>query len=190
MDDSFFNLYASCDDEKLRKSLLGLSSLQSFKKGDIILGMGERQEWIYFLYSGIACAYSLEHDGTEVVDCIMDKKGMPVMPSACLNEPSPFFIEALSDCTLTRINLQQIENLRQTHAGAASLFNSFLSKAWLDHHELESALRRLPARQRYEWFLTSYPNVIDAIPHSKIASFLGMSPVTLSRIRNTHSNLR
>ena len=56
MDDSCYNLDASCDDEKLRKSLLGLSSLQSFKKGDIILGMGERQEWIYFLDSGIACA--------------------------------------------------------------------------------------------------------------------------------------
>ena len=39
------------------------------------------------------------------------------------------------------------------------------------------------AQERYEWFLKKYPGVIDLISHKYIASFLGMNPVTLSRLR-------
>ena len=46
-------------------------------------------------------------------------------------------------------------------------------------------LYRTTAMERYEWFLNYYPGLIDVVPHKYIASFLDMTPVTLSRLRKT-----
>lgn len=48
--------------------------------------------------------------------------------------------------------------------------------------ELARALGK-SASERYRWFLSNYPGLIDRVPHRHIASFLNMTPVTLSRLR-------
>ena len=52
------------------------------------------------------------------------------------------------------------------------------------HWDIKRAVSQKTARERYVWFLKAYPGVIDLIPHRYIASYLGMTPITLSRVRN------
>ena len=59
-----------------------------------------------------------------------------------------------------------------------------LTKVVKHHWEVRKMLYLKSARERYEWFLQNYPGLIDCVPHSDIASFLNISPVTLSRIRH------
>ena len=52
------------------------------------------------------------------------------------------------------------------------------------HEEIQSMPNLLEIQKNsYKWFLEEYPGVIDRVPHSRISSFLGMSPITLSRVR-------
>ena len=49
-------------------------------------------------------------------------------------------------------------------------------------------LYKYTAKERYEWFLEKYPGLIDQITNKYIASFLRMSPVTLSRLKTLYKN--
>lgn len=53
------------------------------------------------------------------------------------------------------------------------------------HWELKRVLNSCTAVQRYQWFLEEYPGLIDRVSNKYIASFLGMTPVTLSWLRRT-----
>lgn len=185
MDPSFFNLYVPCDNMGLLSDLTSMAFTRQYRKNDLILKMGEKQKVFYLLRSGVTCAYVLQSDGSEITDCIMANRGMPVMPSPDFSAPSPNYVLALSDCELVCLDMQAINLKARTNPELASLINRYLSRAWSDHYKTESALRALSARDRYDWFLKEYPGVVDKIAHSRIASFLGMSPITLSRVRSS-----
>lgn len=51
---------------------------------------------------------------------------------------------------------------------------------------MKVVLYQQSAAERYQWFLNAYPGLIDQVKHKHIASFLGMSPVTLSRLRSVN----
>lgn len=184
MDPSFFNLYTPCDDRALLEKIASMASLHRYQRNDLILKMGEAQDRFRLLYSGIACSFVLQKDGTETTDCIMASKGMPVMPNPDLNSPSPDYVQALTACEIVELDSQDIRLMAQKESALSSLINGYLSRAWSDHYKTELALRTLSASDRYDWFLKEYPGVIDNVPHSRIASFLGMSPITLSRVRS------
>lgn len=169
LDPNFFCQYAPCDNQNLLAELVAMASIQQFKKREIILEMGTQQKWFYLLKQGVTCSYSLQSDGSEITDCIMAEPGMPVMPSPELDIPSPTYIEALTDCTLVLLKISDVQNIAQYNPGLATLINRYLSRAWHDHYKTESALRLLPARDRYKWFLDLdwqlHPNTSHIHPH-------------------------
>ena len=65
------------------------------------------------------------------------------------------------------------------------LYNELLIKALNEHWKLKQILNSYTAVQRYQWFLDEYPGLIGKVSNKYIASFLGMTPVTLSRLRRT-----
>lgn len=185
MDPSFFSLYVPCDDQALLSKVAKIATIQRYRRNDTILKMGKVQEKFRLLLSGIACSFVLQSDGTETTDCLMATPGMPVMPNPDFTSPSPDYVQALTDCEIVNLDIQAINTEARTDPALASLVNGYLSRAWSDHYKTELALRTLSARERYVWFLEEYPGVIDQVPHSRVASFLGMSPITLSRVRSS-----
>ena len=63
------------------------------------------------------------------------------------------------------------------------IYNFFLRKALARHWEGKILMHQCAAMERYQWFLREYPGLINAVSNKHIASFLGMTPVTLSRLR-------
>ncbi len=57
--------------------------------------------------------------------------------------------------------------------------------AFAMHWEIKTMICRNNAMQRYQWFLKTYPRLVDRISNKHVASFLGITPVTLSRLRRT-----
>lgn len=52
-----------------------------------------------------------------------------------------------------------------------------------EHQNIKHAIYMLNAKERYNWFLREYKDLIDRVSHRHVASFLNMTPVTLSRLR-------
>ena len=57
------------------------------------------------------------------------------------------------------------------------------SEVYAEHIHHKHIMCHTSASERYRWFLSNYPGLIDRVPHRHIASFLNMTPVTLSRLR-------
>ena len=67
-------------------------------------------------------------------------------------------------------------------------YNHLLTDALKRHWEIKTMLYKCTAKERYEWFLENYPGLIDQVTNKYIASFLRMSPVTLSRLKTLHKS--
>lgn len=165
--------------------LAAASHVRRFDRGETIIKKGEVPPAVYILASGITRSFFVDASGKEVTDCIMGTPGLAVMPSARLDAPSPTSIEALTVVNLIAIDMACVSSLLETSLGVNKLYVAILQDAWEAHWEVEQVGRQYTARDRYLWFLEKFPGLDDAVPARHIASFLGMTPVTLSRLRSS-----
>lgn len=80
--------------------------------------------------------------------------------------------------------LDIILGLRNTYTEIENLYLQIMVMCLKYHWETKKMLYLRTAKERYEWFMKEYPGLIDKVNHAKIASFLNITPVTLSRVRN------
>ena len=92
-------------------------------------------------------------------------------------------IEALTDSEILCIPIESIRELLKENIFLLQIYNRFLANALERHWEIKNILHKQTAKERYQWFLEAYPGLIDRVSNKHIASFLGMTPVTLSRLR-------
>ena len=174
---------------RLRKAAVQLTEMRAVPKETFLLHAGAMQTEVYFLVDGIARGFFLDINGHELTDYIIFQYAEPVMPVANLDSPSTENIETLTPCTLACLPLTGVRQMLKHSREVAAVYNRLLSKALERHWMLKSIRYQYTAAQRYEWFLKAYPGVIDQIGHKYVASFLNMTPVTLSRIRkSSHEN--
>lgn len=136
-----------------------------------------------FLVKGLLRFYTLDEDGTEVTDCFVTQAGMPVVNSTDLATSLEVWAQALEDSCVLVFPMGEAMKLLSNNVNAMHIFMQLQGKANLVHRNAKLALGQYGAKERYEWFLQEYDGLIDRVPHGYIASFLGVNPVTLSRIR-------
>ena len=95
----------------------------------------------------------------------------------------PINFEAVTDCVLLSIPTQLLAEQFQQSAELQQLYSSYLLEKLKLERELKLLLGISSAMERYQWFLRRYPELADVVSIKHIASFLCMSPVSLSRLR-------
>lgn len=174
-------------DENFIQDLVEVTKIRHLKKGEFVVRTEEIQNDIYFLETGITRGYFLDINGKEITDCFEFKCGSVVVPFSQLelNTPSSMTIEVLEDGTFFYIPISVVVDLQKRYIEAILLYNQLLIIGIKAHWELKRILNSYSAIQRYQWFLEKYPGLIHRVSNKYIASFLGMTPVTLSRLRRT-----
>ena len=153
------------------------------KAGDFLIREGDMPTVVPFLLKGIVRGFLFDVNGREITDCFAVQPGIPVMTSADLRVPSPFSMEAMVDSEFLTIPIVEIQRLLEKYSELQQLYNQLLIFSFSMHWEIKLTLCRNTAMQKYQWFLEKYPGLIDRISNKCIASFLGMTPVTLSKLR-------
>lgn len=171
-------------DETLIERLEKVSYIRNIPKGNHLARRGDNLLGVMFLINGMFRFYFLDSEGREHVDCFCGEFGYPVMPAIDFKMPLPINVQALEDSTVLVIPTELVEALMESNLEVMRLYNKMLIKSLTIHWEDKMALHQYDAAQRYEWFLKRYEGLIDRVPHMYIASFLNISPVTLSRLRN------
>ncbi|MDX2302971.1 MAG: Crp/Fnr family transcriptional regulator [Microscillaceae bacterium] len=160
-------------------------------KDYIIVKSEEISKELFFLEEGVIRTYITNDTGIEY------NKAFDIPPaitcgyaSLITGKPSKVNLQSLTKCILWVANYHTIKELYRNHPDlerfariAAEL--SFVEK---ENRELEMAL--LNADIRYEYFKKQFPQLEQMIPQYHIASYLGISPTQLSRIRNGLSKLK
>lgn len=180
---TFFTDILPIPDEALRAQLVSLSQFRRLSKGELLIREGEPINQLSFLLSGILRGFFLDYNGRDITDCFGAKCGVPAIPVFQLDAPSCISIEALTDSQLLCIPVADAMALLENDVRTVHIYNSLLRNSLLEHWQIKTVLHKRTSMERYQWFLQAYPGLIDQVTHRYIASFLEMSPVTLSRLR-------
>lgn len=170
-------------DPDLIQELIDACTPLHLKEGDFLIREGDMPTVVPFLLKGIVRGFLFDVNGREITDCFAVQPGIPVMTSADLQVPSPFSMEAMVDSEFLTIPIVEIQRLLEKYSELQQLYNQLLIFSFSMHWEIKLTLCRNTAMQKYQWFLEKYPGLIDRISNKCIASFLGMTPVTLSKLR-------
>ena len=158
---------------------------RSATKGTMLQRSGEVATHGYFVVKGLIRRYSIDDKGREHTLRFAPEDGwITDFESLRDRTPASAFIETLEDCELAVIDAPSHERLIAGIAGYAAAFAHGLLKM------SEARERRLldsmsaTAEERYLNFLETYAAIAQRIPQHMLASYLGMTPETLSRVRN------
>ncbi len=155
------------------------------KKGEYLVRAGEVLDEVCFLEKGILRGYFIDVNGKEMTDCLCCQCGFPALTFCGLetNVPSPMTVQMLKDGSFFCIPISVVVELQNVYPEILQFYNRLLVMNMSVHWKLKQILYQYTALQRYQWFLQEYPGLIDEVKNKYVASFLGMTSVTLSRLR-------
>lgn len=165
------------------KKLSDCGQIIHLKKKEILYYQGYKPDSLAFLIDGIMRAFVFDEGGSDSTECFDYKLGWPVVPSIPMDAPASVNIEASVDSDLLLFPIADIMELIHTNVEITQLYNSMMCKSMQKYVQLTRAITQYTAAQRYEWFLSEYAALDGRVSHKDIASFLNMSPVTLSNVR-------
>lgn len=159
-------------------------SVQSLKKGEDYIREGESPRKIGFVKEGLFRYYYTSEDGVEYTKGFFDQNSVLSAYDAILeNKPSYFTIEALEDSIIESVSYDPFVKLFDEDPCWNEFLVALLQKGYLAKVTRERELLLLDATQRYESFLKRYPDLEVRVKQNVIASYLGIAPESLSRIR-------
>lgn len=178
----FREVYHIQDPELLEQFVLDSHAWKVSRKSTL-LHAGCNPDYLFFLIEGVVRGFFLDREGKDITDCLFADFGAAIWPSMGIDDAARINLEAVSDCTVLCLPVKTIQRLMFQFTEIMVVYNRLLEHSLAYHWELKIMMYQCTAQERYAWFLQKYPGIIDQISHRYIASFLGMNPVTLSRLR-------
>lgn len=170
------------EDEAIKAT--NLFQISNLKRGEFFARAGDVPRTIGFVISGILRLYYVDCEGTEYTKSFCAENSFVAAYSALLLEqPSRLFIQALEDAKLLIADYSAYCSLSKNHACWQVLNCKIAEILFIKKEKRENALLLDDAKTRYLSFQAEYPGLETRLKQHHIASYLGITPVTLSRIR-------
>jgi len=163
--------------------LAGITSKGNYRKGDFLFREGKVNNNIYFIGDGIARAF-VHHEHREVTFWFA-KEGDPLLSIQSYVENLPGYenIELLEDCVLFQLKKDDLEKLYSEDIHLANWGRKLADKSFVDTEKRLISRQFKTSVERYHELLNRQPDLFKRVQLKLIASYLGMTQVTLSRIR-------
>jgi CRP-like cAMP-binding protein len=154
-------------------------------KGQILQEQGVKSNKAFFVKSGLLRSYTIDDNGKEHI-FMFAPEGWVIsdIQSHTLEAPAELFIDALETSEIIEISQSALETVQYDAEGTATAFKKLLRRLSVLQKRV-ILLMSASARQRYEDFLITYPELINRVPQKMIASYLGITPEALSNIRGS-----
>ena len=159
-----------------------LCELVTFKKNEILKHVGDDEKYGYFILSGSAGVFIWKENNYVCLDLMYEETFFGDYMSLITKEPSPLETMTLERSEMLRISRQNVENLKKTPFGSL-IFLISAEWSYVEKQQQQIDLLLKTAEQRYIDLLYKQPNLIRRTPQKHIASYLGITTQSLSRIR-------
>lgn len=156
-----------------------------FQKGEIILGIGQEMKKVYFILEGLTRSYYLDLEGRDVTKSFMGEYNFCLSESFLTKEKSIQCFEALEYTTALEFNADELKQLLLADDDLRNFYIKLLEATILYKMNRESGFQIKSATERYIDFKKEFPNLEKRVNQSYISSYLGITAVSLSRIRRT-----
>jgi len=160
-----------------------LFKTQKIEKGEFLLKSGQNCDKLVFISSGIIRIYAL-HDGEEITQWISVKGGFVTdLASLIFDSPARWNIQALTNADLYVIHKEDYRKIGNIIPKWHELEKLFIAKCFIMLEDRVFGFLSLSAEERYHIFFENNKSLFNEVPLQFIASMLGMTPETFSRIR-------
>ncbi|CAM3710690.1 Crp/Fnr family transcriptional regulator [Mucilaginibacter galii] len=158
--------------------------LKRLRKKQYYLQEGDISKYIGFLIKGAMRMYSVDHKGHEhIIRFGVENWWMGDYESYNMNTPSRYNIDAVEDSELLAISGHQMQELMAKIPAVNAMIKLLDRRSNIAVQNRVHAAISLTAEERYQNLQETYPAFLQRFPQNMIASYLGISPETLSRIR-------
>ena len=168
------------------QATLAVSGLKTkfFKKGQIIVSPGDLKSESYFINSGLLRCFSMDEKGKEhIIQFAPENWMITERNSAIFNEASFFYIDAIEDTEVVILKNDFFLSITAIVPKILELNILMLQNSIRFMQKRINMLLSATAQQRYLNFIKLYPNLNLRVPQWMIASYLGITPESLSRVR-------
>ena len=160
-----------------------ISSIVTIKKGKNLQPIGHTCKTIYFINKGIARIYYYKEEN-DVTECFAFENNIIArVESLFTGNPSRKAIQILEDAEVVAINSSQLFKLYDSFPEIERLFRKIFETAYVDTVHRIEGIQFHTAEERYKALLKEAPNILLRVPLKYVASYLGITQVSLSRIR-------
>ncbi len=167
-----------------RNQIEGKFKPKKLRKRQYLLQEGDVCKFSGFIVSGAARMFTIDEKGRDhIVRFGVEGWWMCDSKSYTQETPTTFFIEMLEDTQLLLVTWQHIQELIADVPAVALATKAMDKKSFISSQKRIHSAISLTAEERYEDLIKTYPSFVLRFPQNMIASYLGISPETLSRIR-------
>lgn len=162
-----------------------LFDLRRIPEKTTLLEEGDVSKYLYIVTKGCLRLYVIKEDGREVTaQFFFENQMVASMESAFTGKPGRMYLESIEVSEVVIVRLSDFKKITEHFPGMEKFLINFLQQRLLYYTDLYTSFILNSPEERYEKLLKDNPEMIVRVPHHYIASYLGITPVSLSRIRS------
>ncbi|GAA3747029.1 Crp/Fnr family transcriptional regulator [Flavobacterium ginsengisoli] len=161
-----------------------LITFRTLKKGELLLTENQICNEIVFIEKGILRSFFVNHKGDEITNCFaFENEFMASFASFITEEKAEENIQALTDTKLQVLNRKALEKLYKLGFNWQETGRKLTEIEFVNLHKRMISFQKLSGAERYRELYQNHQKYIQLIPLQYLASYLGITPRHLSRIR-------
>jgi len=169
-------------DEEIKDRLASLLKSKTFKKKEFLLTEGKMSNHIYFIEKGLLRIYYVV-DGEEICSGLLCEGGLAVsVESFFTRTPSVEYMQAIEELKVHYLSYDELESLYTDFLTFNIVGRKLITEHYVDSEHRNRLLRKQKAKEKYEYFQAKLGHLTGRVPRKDIASYLGMTLETLSRL--------
>jgi CRP-like cAMP-binding protein len=186
-----FKTYISANielpDDEFEKFFTCFKSI-TLKKGELLLSPNMICRNQYFILEGLLVSYEFDDKGFEkVIQISTENSWTGDLESFTHSTPTVRFIKAAENCELLAFHKKYWLQILDEIPALEKLFRILYQQAYLNQTKRVSIMLKSDAKNRFESFCKAFPHLLHRADWKTIASYLDMTPETLSRIKNNQT---
>ena len=164
--------------------IYSISKEKTVSKGEILIREGQTVNKTFFVIQGSLRSFCVDKEGKEhTLQFAIKDWWISDFMAIYNNEPASLTVECITDSTLIEFNAQKLNDIYIQFPEFESFQRKNLERHVVSLHKRILNQLQLTALERYSLFLEQYPNIEQHVPNYHIASYLGITQQSLSRVR-------
>ncbi|UGU15536.1 Crp/Fnr family transcriptional regulator [Sinomicrobium kalidii] len=156
---------------------------REYKKGELILSHGSTENYLSFIEKGIIRFYTVKEDKEITFSFAFENAFVSAYDSFLMQTPVQYHVQALADTILWSISYGDLQEVYKETAAGQQIGRKAAEELFIKKSKREMAFLQQSARERYESLFAENPVLLQKVPLKYIASYIGITPQALSRIR-------
>lgn len=158
-----------------------------FPRGTIVLGVNQPQPFVYLIVEGLARSYVTDKEGNNIVRNFMLENDF-LIGESLFSDTSTEAFDALEDIYCLRFKAEELRQVIMKDEQLKSFYIAILESTLRYKMQREYGFQNLDAKARYEVFKKQFGSAEKRIPQNQIASYIGITKESLSRLRKKLQN--